>query len=491
MPVWAVSMFALGAVPVAIFLALPPAAVAATFPVIGGGDIHFRLDQASFRSGVGTTETEFYIEIDNDELVFRPDGDRFQAKVALKFIFYGHGRTLGEKTYDPEFWEHEEANTTSAAHTQVLQVRVPLPAESDSVHAWVEDRNSRKRGLVHMFTRTRKTGEAGAKLEVRRFPEGELSVSDVEFARNVAQFQHEEEATFFKHSGLEVEPNPGRVYGSLNSRAMIYVEIYDLAAKDDARRYELDYRIRGVDGAEIRAWKHTLRSQSSTWVDTTSFNVGEMSAGTYSLGLVVREEGGEGRAAVEAPFDVVWAASNWVRWLMKTEALVAFLPLGDADRFTSLGPGAKERYLKAFWAAHDPTPGPGNATKEEFDRRVEYSNANFSTPLEPGMRTDRGRVYIKYGEPDEIRREVIPVQGNDLNQALRELDRGTGAELRGNRTIDPEDARAFEVWLYDYRGDELFPSSQMSVGLGRQFVFVDDLGIGEFRLIRSTEKSEF
>ena len=50
--------------------------------------------------------------------------------------------------------------------------------------------------------------------------------------------------------------------------------------------------------------------------------------------------------------------------------------------------------------------------------------------------------------------------------------------------------RAFEVWIYDYRVDELLPSSQKSVGLGRQFVFVDDLGIGYFRLIRSTEKSE-
>jgi GWxTD domain-containing protein len=349
-------------------------------------------------------------------------------------------------------------------------------------------------------------------LTLRRFPEGELSVSDFEFARSVAQ--PGEGSTFVKPSGLEVEPNPGRVYGVLNRTCLVYLEVYDLASSaEGARTYELEYRIRDGSGAELRSWSHALRSLNSTWVDTTSFQVSQMQAGTYSLGVVVRElvggdegdrgKGGEeqgggdkiggGRAAVEAKFDVVWAAPNWVRWLQETEALVPFLPLGSdhLDRFNSMGPGAKERYIETFWAAHDPTPGPANATREEFDRRIEFSNSNFSTPLEPGMRTDRGRVYIRYGEPDEIRREVIPVQGNDINAALDELDRETGGDLRGSRSIDPEDARAFEVWIFDYRGDELFPSSQMSTGLGRQFVFVDDLGIGDFRLIRSSEKSEF
>jgi len=49
------------------------------------------------------------------------------------------------------------------------------------------------------------------------------------------------------------------------------------------------------------------------------------------------------------------------------------------------------------------------------------------------------------------------VQGNDINAALRELDRGTSGELEGHRDIDPEDSRAFEVWLYSQRGVELFP----------------------------------
>jgi hypothetical protein len=31
----------------------------------------------------------------------------------------------------------------------------------------------------------------------------------------------------------------------------------------------------------------------------------------------------------------------------------------------------------------------------------------------------------------------------------------------------------------------------MSTNLGRQLIFVDDLGVGDYRLIRSSEKNEF
>ena len=64
----------------------------------------------------------------------------------------------------------------------------------------------------------------------------------------------------------------------------------------------------------------------------------------------------------------------------------------DLDDFLALSPGMRERRLEEFWSKHDPTPGPGNATREEFDRRVTYANENFKTPVEPGMRTDRGRT---------------------------------------------------------------------------------------------------
>jgi GWxTD domain-containing protein len=64
----------------------------------------------------------------------------------------------------------------------------------------------------------------------------------------------------------------------------------------------------------------------------------------------------------------------------------------------------RERFVEQFWARRDPTPGtPANEFKEEHYRRISYANQHFRTAAgTPGWRTDRGRMYIIYGPPDEI-----------------------------------------------------------------------------------------
>ncbi len=485
----------LGAIAAVVLLAAPKGAGA--FPLLGSGEIHFRLDHASFRSGAGTTESEFYLEVDNGELEFQERDDRYVAEVEFRIDFYGGGKRIGRREYPLDLVEQAPRLPGGGippevlARRQVLELRIPVPESTDSVQVEVEDKNARKHGLVYMFTKARKGGSAGSGLVPRQFPPEELSVSDLEFARPFGSGLID--STFLK-SGIDVEPNPGRVYGAAERVVSTYFEVYDLAPWEpgERRQYDLGYVLRDQEGIEIRSWGRKLSSQVQTWADTMSFEVSTLPAGTYFLGVTVKEGSRGGRAVVDASFDVVWAAANWTRWLMETEAVVPFLLGGlELDSFIALGPGAKERYLQRFWAAHDPTPGQGNATREEFERRVAFANTNYSTTIEPGMRTDRGRVYIKYGEPDEVRRELIPVQGNDINAALDELDRSTAGDLVGHRAIDPEDTRAFEVWIYDYRGYELFPTDHMSTSLGRQFVFVDDLGVGDYRLIRSSEKGEF
>jgi GWxTD domain-containing protein len=464
------------------------ASQAAAFPVLGTGEIHFRLDHAAFRSAEGTPESEFYIELDTSEVEFQPKDGRLRANLRLYLAFFADGDGIDEKTYPLEVWG--EGDAAHLPRTQVVQLRVSSPADADSVYARLEDQSARKRGLLHLFTQSRRSGKAGARLSVRKFPAATLSVSDLECARFIGSA---EAGSAFVKSGMEIEPNPGRVYGAPDPTLCTYLEVYDLSRgpEETRRRYGLEYRLRNPQGESIRTWEHALASQEPTWADTTCFTVAGLVSGSYSLGVVIRGEGEE-RAAVETSFDVLWASPNWVAWTIQAEQVAPFLFQSfDLDDFLALSPGSRERRLEEFWARHDPTPGPGNATREEFDRRVAYSNENFSTPVEPGMRTDRGRTYIKFGEPDELRREVIPVQGNDLNAAMEELDRETSGELKGSRDIDSEDSRSFEVWIYNYLGEELFPSDQMSTNLGRQLIFVDDLGVGDYRLIRSSEKNEF
>ncbi|MGQ9618207.1 MAG: GWxTD domain-containing protein [Candidatus Aminicenantia bacterium] len=77
----------------------------------------------------------------------------------------------------------------------------------------------------------------------------------------------------------------------------------------------------------------------------------------------------------------------------------------------------RDIFIEAFWKARDPDPAtPANEFKDEHYRRISYANQYFGrlSPT-PGWKTDRGKVYIILGEPNQIEKydnlpDVYPVE---------------------------------------------------------------------------------
>jgi GWxTD domain-containing protein len=68
------------------------------------------------------------------------------------------------------------------------------------------------------------------------------------------------------------------------------------------------------------------------------------------------------------------------------------------------------QFVEQFWLRRDPTPGTNeNEFKAEIYRRIDYANVHFAEKV-AGWRTDRGRIYIVYGPPDE--KEIHPAGDN-------------------------------------------------------------------------------
>lgn len=62
----------------------------------------------------------------------------------------------------------------------------------------------------------------------------------------------------------------------------------------------------------------------------------------------------------------------------------------------------REAFIEKFWERRNPNPGSAeNAFKEEYYRRIAFANSHYQG-IHPGWKTDRGRIYIMYGPPDEI-----------------------------------------------------------------------------------------
>jgi len=146
-----------------------------------------------------------------------------------------------------------------------------------------------------------------------------------------------------------------------------------------------------------------------------------------------------------------------VTYIITDEERRAFKKLATDDE--------RERFIEEFWRRRDPDPDTEeNEFKEEYYERIAYANEHFASGI-PGWKTDRGRIWIMYGKPDE--RDTHPMGGA--------YDRPS-TEGGGSTTTYP-----FETWFYRY-----LPG----VGSGVEIEFVDPTGSGEYRIARNPDEKD-
>jgi GWxTD domain-containing protein len=94
----------------------------------------------------------------------------------------------------------------------------------------------------------------------------------------------------------------------------------------------------------------------------------------------------------------------------------------------------RDAFIENFWLRRNPNPdSPENEFREEHYRRIAYANDRFAAG-KPGWKTDRGHIYIAFGEPDS--KDSHPSGGT----YQRPVDEGGG-----ETSTFP-----FEIWHYRY-----------------------------------------
>jgi GWxTD domain-containing protein len=97
------------------------------------------------------------------------------------------------------------------------------------------------------------------------------------------------------------------------------------------------------------------------------------------------------RKELETPYKK-WLQED-VAYIITDEERTAFKRLQTDEE--------REQFIEQFWLRRDPTPDTvENEFKEEHYRRIQYANDHFASGI-PGWKTDRGRIYIVFGPPDE------------------------------------------------------------------------------------------
>lgn len=124
----------------------------------------------------------------------------------------------------------------------------------------------------------------------------------------------------------------------------------------------------------------------------------------------------------------------------------------DRELFQNLNPDGKRRFLQQYFGGVEPTPGDeGDNPLDLYLRRVRHVQREYverQGGLE-GWRTDRGRIYLKRGEPDN----------------------------RVARPLPPGGAAPYEIWQHT------IPSNYV-------YLFVDEARIGSYRLVFTNDPLE-
>jgi GWxTD domain-containing protein len=207
------------------------------------------------------------------------------------------------------------------------------------------------------------------------------------------------------------------------ARLSYYMELYPARAET----VSVAARVKTAQGAQLIATPGT-RTPITTGGGVTmgSVDLAGLPPGDYGFDVVVTRGGGGGAkdstvrsgtfrmAGFETEAAIAEAATPRDRFATMTEAQLdtVYLPLvylmaaEEQGTFPSLTLEGKRRWLRAFWEKRDPTPGtPRNETQEDFYARIADANRRYregGAAQIPGWQTDRGRIFIKLGAPNEV-----------------------------------------------------------------------------------------
>ncbi len=414
-------------------------------PVKSKGALEFYFDSASFRAASGQVLQEFYYQIPFEQLEFRPSAAGFEAEFKTAVTLSDSaGRVLlrEEWTQPLAAAQREEI----AGRFLPNQFELTLSPGRYRISLTVTDSHSQKQGAAESWFHARAIAENG------------LALSDLQAASSIAVDTSQSK---FSKNGLKVVPHASAEFSLSQPLLYFYFEIYHLTPADS---YEVNYTIKNVRGEVLRSLPpKTARVHASSSVEVGGIHVGNLPDSIACLSVAVHEQVTGKQAVIEKAFRVRTSDAALNEYALDVELQQmpeaefkrhleqAHYLLSDEDKslLKALGVAGQKSYLSRLWRQLDPLPEtPANEFREEYFKRVRYADENFSSGFSAGWKSDRGRIAIKFGAPNEVER--YPAKTT---------------------------ARPYEVWTYYREGR-------------KQFIFADIEGFGKYVLIYSSDERE-
>ncbi len=221
--------------------------------------------------------------------------------------------------------------------------------------------------------------------------------SDLEFSQNIFF----DAGTFmenFRRDGALFYVAPAHMYTLPKDKI---VNIYYQLNANEIDNFSQEIEIK-LKGETVYAKQHEYESEKDIIPVVKSIDIADFSEGYYTVRIAVKSAGKKIHAR-EDYFVVKRTTKNTMRLMVDIEdeyLLLSHLTVAVDRSWENIDHAGKEEYLARYWKKNEFLHGD-NDYFELIKERLAYVNKKYSSNIE-GWKTDRGRVYLRYGKPDSI-----------------------------------------------------------------------------------------
>ncbi|HEY3252292.1 MAG TPA: GWxTD domain-containing protein [Ignavibacteria bacterium] len=384
----------------------------------------FNLDVLNFYSPEGTkSRVDLYVEVPLGNLEFKrskTDKSMYISKFDLNIdVKDKDGKLVYNNLSKEEVTTQETGQQYLSHNSQILTRNLFLAPGEYDIKVSIDEKSTQK------FAETKRT------IKVEDFASQPLSISDVMVVSQMSESAGKKTIT----------PDVARNVGTIDTFYLFY---YVYKNNEDAF-IDVNCRIFDNSKKEVFSRKEIIdASQESSFQNQffMSFPTYGMAYGKYTIEITAESKSSNASESTffenqsfefPLPLTEIDELISQLQYIAKDEEM-DYMKAGKTA-------GERQKRFIEFWKKKDPSPSTRrNEIMQEYYRRLMLADKKFSTMYTKGWKTDMGMVYVIFGEPNNIDRHPFEL-----------------------------DTKPYEVWQY--------------YELNRDFVFVDNSGFGDYRLI--------
>ncbi len=373
-----------------------------------------------FSEKPGLTRLDVYIQVPYKNIVFTKTGEGFTAKYSITASIFDSSKSL---LLQEKTWNESvnviDYNMASAKGNYNLSKRS---------FDLKPGKYTIRTALQDLDSKKEATSEIP--LVIKDF-NGNMNLSDILL---IAKSDDQQ-------GGGTIVPNINRNIASYKDRVKIYFEI---ESKDSiSKKVNIDYEVSDAENKVIHNEKEEREIKPGNNQILYTMEEFPFEMGNYLITVKLKDEDNKVIATSTKPF---YSHAKGLPFVISDidKAIQQCIYIASPSEMHYMEDGKDKtekikRFLE-FWKKKDPSPNnEENEIFDEYFRRVAYANEHFSSYIE-GWKSDRGMVFIMLGPPNNVDRHPFEY-----------------------------DSKPYEIWEY--------------YNLNRSFVFLDQTGFGDYRLI--------